>query len=47
VHVGGAYGDPVAAKGRAVQATGRLSERALARLTFEHNDTVFDLDDTL
>ncbi len=47
LHVGGAYGDPAAAKERAVRAAGRLSERALARLTFEHDDTLFDLDDTL
>ena len=47
LHVGGAYGDPAAAKERAVRAAGRLSERALGRLTFEHDDTVFDLDDTL
>ena len=47
LHVGGAYGDPDAAKERAARAARRLSERALARLTFEHDDTVFDLDDTL
>ena len=47
LHVGGAYGDPESAKARAVGAAGRLSERALERLTFEHDDTLFDLDDTL
>ena len=47
LHVGGAYGDRDAAKVRAVQTAKRLSERALARLTLEHDDTVFDLDDTL
>lgn len=47
LHVGGAYGEPDAAKERAARAATRLSERALARLTFEHDDTVFDLDDAL
>ncbi len=47
LHIGGAYGDREAAKHRAVHAAKRLSERALARLTFEHDDTLFDLDDTL
>jgi UV DNA damage endonuclease len=47
LHVGGGYGDRDAAKERAVQAAKRLSERALARLTFEHDDTIFDLDDAL
>jgi UV DNA damage endonuclease len=47
LHVGGAYGDPDAAKERAVQAATRLSDRALRRLTLEHDDTIFDLDDTL
>ncbi len=47
LHVGGAYGDPDAAKARAVQAATRLSDAALARLTFEHDDTTFDLDDAL
>jgi UV DNA damage endonuclease len=47
LHVGGAYGDPEAAKERAVHAATRLSERALARLTLEHDDTIFDLDDVL
>lgn len=47
LHVGGAYGDRDAAKERAVHAAKRLSERALARLTLEHDDTIFDLDDTL
>jgi UV DNA damage endonuclease len=47
LHVGGAYGDPEAAKERAVVAARRLSDRVLARLTFEHDDTVFDLDDAL
>ncbi len=47
LHVGGAYGDPDAAKARAVQAATRLSDGALARLTFEHDDTTFDLDDAL
>jgi UV DNA damage endonuclease len=47
LHVGGAYGDPDAAKERAAQAATRLSERALGRLTLEHDDTIFDLDDTL
>jgi UV DNA damage endonuclease len=47
LHVGGAYGDRDAAKERAVRAATRLSERALARLTLEHDDTVFDLDDAL
>ena len=47
LHVGGAYGEPEAAKERAVRTARSLSGRALARLTFEHDDTVFDLDDTL
>jgi UV DNA damage endonuclease len=47
LHVGGAYGDRDAAKARAAVAATRLSERALARLTFEHDDTLFDLDDAL
>ena len=47
LHVGGAYGDPDAAKARAVRAATRLSDGALARLTFEHDDTTFDLDDAL
>ena len=47
LHVGGAYGDPEAAKARAVDASRRLSDGALARLTFEHDDTTFDLDDAL
>ena len=47
LHVGGAYGDRDAAKARAVQAAKRLSEPALTRLTLEHDDTIFDLDDTL
>jgi UV DNA damage endonuclease len=47
LHVGGAYGDPDAAKERAAQAATRLSDRARGRLTLEHDDTIFDLDDTL
>ncbi len=47
LHVGGAYGDPDAAKTRAAQAATRLTEAALARLTFENDDTIFDLDDAL
>ncbi len=47
LHVGGAYGDPDAAKERAARAAMRLSDRALARLTFENDDTIFDLDDAL
>ena len=47
LHIGGAYGDREAAKERAVGAAKRLSDRALARLTFEHDDTIFDLDDAL
>ena len=47
LHIGGGYGDRDAAKERAVHAARRLSERAFARLTLEHDDTIFDLDDTL
>jgi UV DNA damage endonuclease len=47
LHVGGAYGDPDSAKERAAQAATRLSDRARGRLTLEHDDTIFDLDDTL
>jgi len=47
LHVGGAYGDRDAAKERAAQAAKRLSQRALSRLTLEHDDTIFDLDDAL
>jgi UV DNA damage repair endonuclease len=44
LHVGGAHGNPEAAKARAAHAAASLSEGALARLTLEHDDTVFDLD---
>ncbi len=47
LHVGGAYGDRDAAKERAAQAAKRLSQRVLSHLTLEHDDTIFDLDDTL
>jgi UV DNA damage endonuclease len=47
LHVGGAYGDPEAAKARAVEAVSRLSETARSFLVLEHDDTVFDLDDVL
>jgi UV DNA damage endonuclease len=47
LHVGGAYGDPDTAKDRAARAATRLTDRALRRLTLEHDDTIFDLDDTL
>jgi UV DNA damage endonuclease len=47
LHVGGAYGDPQAAKARAVEGVTRLSDTARSLLVLEHDDTVFDLDDVL
>ena len=47
VHVGGAYGDKIAARERFARNHGRLSERAKARVAVEHDERSFDLADVL
>ena len=47
VHVGGAYGDPSAARERFVRRFAALSERARERVAVEHDETSFDLADVL
>ena len=45
VHVGGAYGDPVAARARFVSAYDSLSATARRRLVLENDDRLFDIQD--
>ncbi|MDQ3821672.1 MAG: UV DNA damage repair endonuclease UvsE [Actinomycetota bacterium] len=47
VHVGGVYGDRASALERWVRAYERLSARARGRLAVEHDETDFDLAETL
>jgi UV DNA damage endonuclease len=47
VHVGGAYGDPGAARERFARRFMALSERARARVAVEHDERTFDLADAL
>lgn len=47
VHVGGVYGDRAAALDRWARAYESLSERARARVAVEHDETSFDVGDTL
>jgi UV DNA damage endonuclease len=47
VHVGGGYGDPVAARERFAQRHAALSEGARARVAIEHDDRIYDLADVL
>ena len=47
LHVGGVYGDRAAALHRWARAYESLSERARARVVVEHDETSFDLADTL
>jgi UV DNA damage endonuclease len=47
VHVGGRYGDPVAALDRWERAWSRLGDRARARLALENDERLFGVDDVL
>jgi UV DNA damage endonuclease len=47
LHLGGAYGDREAAKATLVEHARRLPDAVLARLSLEHDDRIFDLDDAL
>lgn len=47
LHAGGAYGDKRAALERLLRNAASLSAEALARLTLENDDRVYDIDDVL
>lgn len=47
IHVGGAYGDPLAARARFVDAFERLPPLVRRRLALENDDRIFSLQDTL
>lgn len=47
LHLGGAFGDPAAAKARLLTGIDRLSPLARSKLTLENDDRTFDVDDAL